>query len=137
VPTYIRPQRAIIETGGAGTLPALLALAAVACLLAAAVAAWVLAHAALLAAALAVFVVALGAFCAWSRWISSPRRLAEHRAAQCAAPAPPPRVIAAQPLRAIAPPAQHIHFHGVSAEDVAAIVRQAETPARPAIKENQ
>ncbi|HUY51674.1 MAG TPA: hypothetical protein VMV92_39220 [Streptosporangiaceae bacterium] len=39
------------------------------------------------------------------------------------------------PPRAIAPVVhQHIHFHGVSAEDIATIMARQESPARPAIE---
>jgi hypothetical protein len=48
---------------------------------------------------------------------------------------------AAQPLSAPRPaiertPDIHLHLHGVSAEDVAAIIRQQQPAARPAIEED-
>jgi hypothetical protein len=33
-------------------------------------------------------------------------------------------------------PTVHLHFHGVNAEDVAAIIRQQQPAARPAIEED-
>jgi hypothetical protein len=35
------------------------------------------------------------------------------------------------------PSGLHLHFHGVTAEDVAAIIRPQETPARPAIEDDK
>ena len=41
------------------------------------------------------------------------------------------------PLPPLVPrPAVHLHFHGVSAEDVAAIIRQQQPAAQPAIEED-
>jgi len=33
-------------------------------------------------------------------------------------------------------PAEHLHFHGVNAEDVAVIIRQQQPAAQPAIEED-
>ena len=49
--------------------------------------------------------------------------------ARAAQPLPEPRPV-------IERPAVHLHFHGVSAEDVAAIIRQQQPAAQPAIEED-
>jgi hypothetical protein len=91
--------------------------------------AFVMAHVVLLACCLAAAGVVLGGFAVWSRWISSPARLAELRAAERAElPAAKPAVAlprgwsASRPALP-APVEYHVHLHGVSAEDMAAILR--------------
>jgi hypothetical protein len=49
--------------------------------------------------------------------------------ARAAQPLPKPRPV-------IERPAVHLHFHGVNAEDVAAIIRQQQPAAQPAIEED-
>jgi hypothetical protein len=139
MPEFIRPKRAIIETGDDGLLYllAVLAAAAFAILLAALVAAWIVAHAVLLAVVLGVFVVALGGFCVWCRWVSSPRRLAEMRAAVTLAQPVAPRAVqqaiqgqVVPPARpAIAPPRwpHRINLDGLSPEDIAAMFSRKES----------
>ena len=62
-------------------------------------------------------------------------------AARAMPPASPKMARAAQPLPAPQPaieraPDIHLHLHGVAAEDVAAIIRQQQPAARPAIEED-
>jgi hypothetical protein len=57
-----------------------------------------------------------------------------------AMPPLPTKMAATQPLPEPRPvierPAVHLHFHGVNAEDVAAIIRQQQPAAQPAIEED-
>jgi hypothetical protein len=62
-------------------------------------------------------------------------------AARAMPPLPPRVARAAQPLPEPRPAIEragdiHMHLHGVSAEDVAAIIRQQQPAARPAIEED-
>lgn len=110
MPTYIRPRRVDITEGGADI--GALVLVAAGVLAGGAVVAFVLAHLVLLATAAAVFAAVMGAVAWWTRWLASPERLQEHRAAVAAPgpaqaiPAPRPkaieaaRTIPAQPGRA-------------------------------------
>jgi len=106
---------------------------------------FIYAHLVLIAwCAAGVGVVAV-AFVIWCRHVSNPSRLAEVRAIQ-SQPAGSPRAVAGATAEQAIPapqpraigPAQHLHlhFHGMSTEDAAAIMRRQDDPARPAIKED-
>lgn len=137
MPEFIRPQRAIIiEGGGDGFLAALATAAAV--LGIGAVVAWILGHiVVILITAAAGGALIGGGVLATVRFLSRYTDCTPERAPQPALPLSVQAAILARPRQAIAP-AQHLHFHfhGVSAEDAAAIIRRQEMPARPAIEEN-
>jgi hypothetical protein len=134
MPEFIRPQRAIIETGGGSEWVVLLVMLGAAALVVASLVLFVLAHIVLLACGVAGAGVVLGSFLGWSRWISSPKRLVEVRKAERAAvPATKaavalPRGWSANAPRALpAPPVEyHVHLHGVSADDAEAIINRRE-----------
>jgi hypothetical protein len=96
-----------------------------------------LVHVLLIAAAVIVVVGAAGpvGLLTW-RW-----RRTRLGAARAMPPLPPRVARAAQPLPAPRPaiertPDIHLHLHGVSAEDVAAIIGEQQSAARPAIEED-
>jgi Na+-transporting methylmalonyl-CoA/oxaloacetate decarboxylase gamma subunit len=133
MPTYIRPKFATVEPGG-GEWIGMLVMVAVAVLVIGSLVAFVMAHIVLLACCVAGIGVVLGSFAAWSRWISSPKRLAELREAERAElPAATPAVALPRGWSASAPRAlprpveYHVHLHGVSCDDVAAIVNRRES----------
>lgn len=143
MPEFIRPKRAIVETGGSDWLGLILALAALTAVVAVAVVlfSFVVAHAVLLGSCLLAFVVVVGGLAVvwgvryrereplplprgWSA--AADRQLGNQRAAL---DAPPLALPAARPaLR----PAQHLHlhFHGVTLEDAAAITEASRRDAR-------
>jgi hypothetical protein len=130
VATFIRPARVDITEGSNG-LGQLIALA-MAVAAAVAVVAFILAHLVFIAIGLAataavvlVSVRVLYRHATVIDWAPRPQRAAVTAVTAEAIPAPQHAAIEA--------PQYHLHFHGVSAEDIATIMRQA--PARPAIKE--
>jgi hypothetical protein len=137
MPEFIRPKRAIIETGGGDWVGVLVTLV-VGALVVGSLVVFVMAHVVLLACCLAAAGLVLGGFIAWSRWISSPKRLAELRAAE---PAELPNMSAthvalprgwsaAVPARRALPaPAEyHLHLHGVSPDEAAEFINRRELP---------
>ncbi|MFI5064732.1 MAG: hypothetical protein ACHP9Z_12240, partial [Streptosporangiales bacterium] len=143
MPEFIRPQRAIIVEGGGSGLELLgpvVVIAALA-LAAGAVLLWLVAHLVLIAAGVGVLGIGTLALVQFlKRWMVCVHDVPEPATAvRVTRGYPLPRNLAiTQAPRAIAAPAQHIHlhFHGLPAEDIAAIIRRQETPGRPAIEED-
>lgn len=137
MPEFIKPQRAVIETGGDDWLGLILLVAFIAALvlLGAAVAAFAVAHAVLLGSCLLAFVaVVVGLPVAWRiryrereplplpRGLSAGHELASER---IALDAPPLALPAARPaLPSVVH--HHIHFHGVTAGEAAEIINRRE-----------
>ena len=138
MPEFVRPRRAIIETGGGSEWAGLLIVLAVVVSVVASLVMFVMAHAVLVSCCLSAAGVVLGSFLVWCRWISSPKRLLragvmpsqqagivrQPAASACALPE-------ATSVRAL-PSAQHLHlhFHGVTPEDAAAITQASRRDAR-------
>jgi len=140
VPTYVRPKVAIIEESGSGLgslIPALAAAMAIG-----AVVLFIAAHIVLLAVVTIMFAAVMAALAVAMRRAASPRRLAQHMSARYSATvaqAKPAQPVSAPQRRAIGAPAQHVHFHfhGLSAEDIAAVISRQETPGRRGINEGE
>ncbi len=85
------------------------------------------AHLELLAVCASVFAAVMGGVLTGMRRLASSRRMrprSRPRQAVRAGTARPTRALPASPRRAIERPAVHLHLHGVTAEDVAAIVHR-------------
>lgn len=137
MPEYIRPRRAIIETGGSGRLAALAGVVAV-LLAVAAVVSWILAHLVVLAIGLGVIgMVEIAAVQFLKRYMVVAHDV--HTLPQPVAPIAVQRAVLDPPRRALPPPVvhHHLHLHGLAAEDIAAVISRQESPARPAIEEDQ
>lgn len=135
MPEFIRPQRAIIETGGGSEWAVPLIMLVVAMSVVASFVLFITTHVVLIACCVAGVAFVLGSFVAWSRWISSPKRLAELRETERAALPPAkaavalPRGWSANAPKALPAPAEyHIHLHGVSADDAAEFINRRELP---------
>ena len=138
MPTYVCPKLAVIEESGSGLGVLAFILGALA--IAAAVIGFITAHLVLLAVMAAILTAGtLGPVLALRRYIVPRQARREVRAPQVSLAVPMAgQAIPAERLHAIGTLAQHVHFHfhGVSAEDIATIMRQQEVPARLAIGEN-
>ena len=144
VPEFIRPQRAIIVEGGGGGLELLGPVVVIAAVAVAAgvVLLWLVAHLVLIA--VVVGIVGVGTLVVmqlFKRWMvvvhDVPSRAAPGQQAEISQGYPLPRHLAiTQAPRAIAAPAQHVHFHfhGLPAEDAAAVIAQRGYTGRASIE---
>lgn len=134
MPEFIRPRRAIIETGGGfGDLLGPLILFGALALAIGAVVLFITAHLVLIAVTAAVLMTAGTAGVIFLRRYMM---VVHEPPPQPALPLAAQASLTAPPGRAIAPVVHHhVHLHGVTPDDVAAIMRQQAEPARPAIQE--
>jgi hypothetical protein len=132
MPTYVRPRVAIIDPGG-GFDPGAAVLIGAAVVALGAVAAFVMAHLVLIAIYAGILaVVGIAGICVLRRFMV----VVHEKAPEPALPLAVQAALLAPPRRAIAPVVHHhLHFHGVTPDDVAAILRQQAEPAWPALQE--